>query len=115
MKKKTSTRKKSTRKSASTAKIQWQKHWKELSKKFDEAKTETTRIFQASQKKYHASLKDIESHRKKIKTDFHKLAGRSDVAWSDVKKGFKAALRDVDKAMKKALADFKGHGRSRRS
>ncbi|MCC6273006.1 MAG: hypothetical protein IT572_06025 [Deltaproteobacteria bacterium] len=88
-------------------KKQWQAHWKEISKKFDEAKREGSRIFSLSKRQYENSLRDLDRQRKKLQGDLHRLAGRSDLAWTDVKKGFKAAAKDVDRAVKRAVADFK--------
>ena len=88
-------------------KNQWQRHWKEISKKFDEAKREGTRLFSLTKKKYAKSLRDLERQREKLRSDLKKLAGRSDLAWGDVKRGFKAAARNVDRAVKKAVTDFR--------
>lgn len=86
---------------------QWQAHWKEISKKFDEAKREGRRLFSLSKRQYETSLRDLERQRKKLQSDLRRLAGRGDLAWTDVKKGFKAAAKDVDRAVKRAVADFK--------
>lgn len=88
-------------------KDQWQAQWQAFSKKFDEAKREGTRLFALTKKKYAKSLRDLDRQRQRLRADLKKLAGRSDLAWGDVKRGFKAAARDVDRAVKKAVLDFK--------
>jgi len=86
---------------------QWQAHWKEIAKKFDEAKREGRRLFSLSKRQYEKSVRNLERQRKKLQGDLRRLAGRGDLAWTDVKKGFKAAAKDVDRAVKKAAADFR--------
>ena len=70
------------------------------------ARTFQTRIF-AFYVTDEKSLRDLERQRKKLQGDLRRLAGRGDLAWTEVKKGFKAAAKDVDRAVKIAVADFR--------
>jgi hypothetical protein len=95
----------------------WKSQWKKLIRKIDEAKRESSRLFSLSKRRYQKALRDLERKRRELDKNLQQFGTRSDLAWHDVKSGFRAAAKRVDHAVTKAMAELRAapnSGRRRR-